>query len=864
MKIPFSRPTIPKFTKSNGEAKSSRPSSPAQAARDAGMALTKKADATAKSVDDQFYSGKRTVKAEDFDKLYGYEFIIYNASDTKIIERITLPINPQSIEIDIPAATNLTVTMKGIVEETNAAPLRSIRISGTTGVIPGNASSAGTQTGTNPNNFFTDLVSYATRNTIREFNRTVGQVNRVAATLSGAPQKTNVLNYTSEELKKNQTIISGYQFFHSLGKFFDRYLSEKKSNRNLRLAFHMYKDQAYYDVSFGGYRLSKQPGSLEYFYSINLTAYRRRDWADIARKKPALPLATQIENINQINKILNGLRQSKTAVFAAMRVFAGIRSDIEATLITPVNELNIFLTTTISSARQAADYTGLIGSTTLKNAFTQAWSTNWKTGFSSDKEKNVNEALQTADGSYSTTGALKTATDGENTQAGDQAALDPENGAAATIFTTSPSENILNSEATDKLLKDVSIEDLQLSTEVLELIEKEELRISLLTADDFRLKRDAMQDFVASISEAYGGGNETFNRINGLPAPKQTFRTLGTEEVDALDKLNDMLMAYDTAIKYLDTLEPSDENDYLTFYGNQAREIGIPFDSSTSVFYAPYPYGASLQSLALLYLGDADRWTEIVAANALKPPYIDEEGFDVVFIGSGAGNTATVATSENLYVGQKVKITSNAANPSYRKIVAIDILTASECILTFDGDPNMANYTVNDNAKLSAYLPGTINSQSLIAIPSDTPVNVPGKIKTVPGVEDINGLNRLAKVDFLIEDSGDMVWSSNGDVKIAYGLTNIIQAAKIKVKTNRQSLVNDPTFGSAVDVGVNVADIDASAYLENLQNSFADDSRFESLEMATIQLVGPTFSVNILAKIADTSVYLPIEARVPI
>lgn len=822
------------------------------------------------AINDQFLRWS-SLKGDDFARNFGYEFVIYElfpGGGGKIHDRMPLPLNPQSIQVDVPAATSLSVTMKGILEESNGAPLRPIRISGTTGMLPISGRAAGQNA--NTSNALADIATYAFKNTLRQVDRTISQVGRTIAAFSGSPQKMSYLNYQPDQIS---SLTTGYEFFHRLMRFLDYYLAAKKTNRRLRLAFHMYKDQMYYDVALGSYSFTKNAGSMEYMYNVAVTAYRRRSTPDVYKNSGVARLGqralqpTQVEALNALASAVNGIRQAKVALAQSFRVLAGIRADIESTFITPVNELNMFVTNLVNLPRQAIEYYRVVGLAAMGQAFSDAYYNNWKNGFDL-KEKDVNDAARNADVSGMGTTSDQLANQGEADQArlsGDslksvEAGTSPISG----MLSDDPAANVLNESSIAQMLDGVNPDDLPLSDAAREAMASEDLRLSLLTPDDFRQRRDTIAAFVASISEEFGGGSSTYNRVNGLPEPAQTFRQLGTEEIDILDKLNDVLMGYDAAIRSMEEVTPDVNNDFYSYWAEQARAANIPFREAPSVFYAPVPLGASMEAIALTYLGDSERWVEIVAANALRPPYIDEDGFDVPFVGSGAGNTATLAAPDNLYIGQKVRLASDTQRPNPRKIVGIQILSSTETLVTFDGEPNLANFTVAQNAIVKAFLPGTVNSESLIAIPSDSPVTVSGKIKTAPGVEDLNGLVRIAKADLMIDSTGDMVVGSDGDIKIAYGLTNLMQAAIIKIRTKRMSLVQDPQFGNGVEPGTPVAELNARKYLDELNESFRDDLRFEGVQAAQIRINGPTMEVNVLVRVANTDVFLPIAARVPI
>jgi hypothetical protein len=74
-----------------------------------------------------------------WNKVYPYQLIIVEKTASGYANTgkvFTLPIPPTDMQISTPFAITTSVTLGGIVEEHNGAPLRQIQFSGTTGVVP--------------------------------------------------------------------------------------------------------------------------------------------------------------------------------------------------------------------------------------------------------------------------------------------------------------------------------------------------------------------------------------------------------------------------------------------------------------------------------------------------------------------------------------------------------------------------------------------------------------------------------------------------------------------------------------------------------------------------------------------------------
>src|SRR5271166_1809368 len=105
------------------------------------------------------------LNTSDFRQPYSYELCIFDG--VNVIDSIVLPIAPQHIQMTTPPAINTTVTMKGIIEEHNGAPLRNITISGTMGVAPIDLMQSGTQSSSNA---ITSYLNTIFKNTIQSVN----------------------------------------------------------------------------------------------------------------------------------------------------------------------------------------------------------------------------------------------------------------------------------------------------------------------------------------------------------------------------------------------------------------------------------------------------------------------------------------------------------------------------------------------------------------------------------------------------------------------------------------------------------------------------------------------------------------------
>lgn len=753
--------------------------------------------------------------AEDF----GYAFAIEeNGSYVKINGQNAVyrfPINPSNISIDTPVATSTEVTMKGIFETHNGAPLRRISISGTTGVFPTFKS---LDTSKESQSSVSKNLDYAFKNTLKSVSAVVDSVNKsITAFESGGNQGTsgplnrnfNGINLTNPEPTPNNPgaaiskffnqnekssnnnktdyEVTGFAKIHDLKRFLDFYISAKKEveNSKWRLVFYMKKDDEKYYCTLNSYSIQKAAGTIEYNYSIQLTSWRRTPIiGGVVKKKKAIPTKA---TSTVLSNITNGLKKSREVIAKSIDVLYGIRSDVYGSLIAPLGELYLLGADIVGAKKSLDDFLQSPDTVKgLKQAILDYVIKNPEIIANLD-EKYVPPFIQlnpaeNYDLIVGIRGRRKRLPSGDFFTLQDQEA-DERPDYYFNFYSKIPLDDL---NLTDDMNKDIQ-----------SLIDKSRS----LTSGDIITRRNTMANFIKSVSDALGGGSSTYNRISNQGAVKKTYKKLNTSDIALLSNFNEILMQTDALISAMDKAETEVTEDYYTFYKDYATNSGLVFsDQNVSKFYVPFQHGASLEMLALTYLGDPDRWIEIASLNSLKAPYIDEVGTSIKILASSGGNTLLVGSDKNLYIGQVVEISSSTQIKTIRKIRSVDVINSAQTLITFEESTglNLTAYKPSENAVIKVYAPNTVNSDMLIAIPSTTTPIQDSVFKITPELSDLDKLARIAKIDLLLDTQGDLILSGGGDIKLAVGLANITQAAMMKLKTKTNQLLQAPEYGNPV------------------------------------------------------------------
>jgi len=403
----------------------------------------------------------------------------------------------------------------------------------------------------------------------------------------------------------------------------------------------------------------------------------------------------------------------------------------------------------------------------------------------------------------------------------------------------------------------ITTSDLSIPPTVQAKITAERQRVRNYTRQDFANILASMQSTSENFADFVGAGDTTFNTtFNRTPVPAT--RTPSDNDFEVLFQFNAMIMSLNRFAAYNNlSAIPTNPMDFAAGFFSGTS---IPFQSTTGKFLIPFPYGATLEMLAAMYLGTPDRWEEIATLNGLREPYVDEVGFTVPLLTNGNGSQVAVASDQNLEVNQLVYLYAGGQPRSTRHILSITPINGgSYFVLVLDGDPNLGNYTTAQGAYLQAYLPGTVNSQMSLYIPSSQQAPTPEyDTPGVPGLNPFQNFFNVGGVDLLLTSTGDLVVTPDGDCRLAIGITNIVQSVWLAFNTPQGSLIRHRSYGFPKLAGANIADTPATSILQAAKGLFAGDPTFTGVQNVTVNLRGPTASITMGVGVAGSSNILPI------
>lgn len=741
----------------------------------------------------------------------------------KPLASFKLPINPQDIRITTPFASKLTITSDGVYEEHNGVPIKQIEFSGTMGFLPNRKASGQIDGRLTP---FGQLASAIAPNAVRAVSQTISSSQNLVSSFNSLISNP-LSNVPGSNKNTTEAILTGYGQYHLMRLFLEGYSMLKISNggNKYRLALHIPKDNVTYLITPGSLTHHKSVDSpMEQRYSFNATA-----WSTINLFGANSPREQQ--GLNEFNllkgKILDVLLNTRRTLSQFRNTLQAVKSDYSQTIAGPLNLAILALKDLGGVGKTLVDYGGELGSFVKSVSPTIILNLDAFPSLSpsvKSKAKSAQQDLLSSKNSVDNQGQLQPVTGSTSSQSTNSVPFSQQQGVN------------LDSSTMFEIMNSIPVSSVALTSGQLQVVNQFNDQASLLRRRDYE---------------------QLISNINDLQAALEN-SGLDDNKFDIDYALNDTkihLYGLISDNSYDEQFSP----DAMEYWKTKANSAGMRFEDSSSKFSVPFPLGGTLEWLAQTYLDDPTRWLEIAALNNLQEPYVDEDGFEYEFTSNGNGNQFNISSAVNLFVGQKILLSSNTQHLSSRSIVIIEKISSTNYLIQVDGDSDLSNFKVSENAKMKAYLPYTINSSSRIYIPSPLPSLVPDEsTKTINFIPDTD-LIRFAKVDLLLTQSGDLSISSDGTANLAFGAANLVQAARLMLLASLQSVLLHPTYGNPLEVGEVTANITPEKLKEAINSTFEGDPRFGGLESFRLDLNAPKAQLSLMTNITFNNAVLPLN-----
>lgn len=761
------------------------------------------------------------------------------------IWKFTLPIPPDGLSFEMPFASQVRATMGGVIEENNGAPFRMINLRGSFGVVFGKDVAPSLKPASFVESVFAGTITQA-----QNLQGAVAQLQTLGGNAGATSTAIPVADFVDEtKLGK----LTGYFQYRLLQYFLEAYaeLKRTKDGDKARLAFCMWKDEAVYLTTPGSFstdRTADRP--MEYPWRLSLKAWKRVKLEQGVGEILSKYVPVQ-RSPDKLARLLTIIQDARRVLQTARKTILALGGDVNRTLFEPLRQVALFAKDALAVPLSVADLADAVIKD-AKSAILELKSAN----------QDVADFPQNANDRFAQVGGAAASVDVQSGNAA-LAALaaelrdDPKKTARpahpANALFANPQDNF-------DLFSTIQLGDLHLAPAVTAKVAADRAQARAMTRADFQSHLGNIRATSDAYANKVGLGADTYNRTYGLPTPPATSHQPTDQDFEILNALNNASIEVARLVATNDNA-PQTKVDALQQYAGLAQQSGVAFTVPTSKYSVPFPLGSSLEMLAQRYLGDTTRWLEIAALNGLQQPYVDEEGFALPLLVNGADNVVVVEDGTNLFVNQVVWIQAPAVPRTRRHVLQIDQVD-TQVFVTLDGDSDLGQFTTLGLASLQAFLPNTVNSQSVIFIPSSqTPTYQSFNTVAIPNLDSLDPLVQIGGVSLLLDSNMDLILTPDGGSKWAAGLTNVIQNVKIAFSVRQGTLLLHPRFGLPLKVGMSVADLNTTDAVQALQAMFINNPSIASVNAAKISVDGGVVNVGVNLELAQTGQIVPVSVE---
>jgi hypothetical protein len=764
-----------------------------------------------------------------------------------------LPITPQQLSISDAFSINTSATLVGILEEHSGVRFKNITVQGTFGVWPDRQSiSLPPGTPSILQSIFANTLTSA-QNVATQFTSIINNIT----TGSNASKPTTVRpgdtsGGPSGGGDPDHGLSTGYYQTTMLQQFLEQYAEAKRNpaNAGWRLVFDIPKQNQSFVVTPIGFTWNENVNKpMEIDYNLQLKAWRR---IDLNAKLVPVPLQVTQLTPGALQNILNTIQAAQNTAAAATNLIGAVRSDVD-------NVLNIIRQTGIL-VKQLAGVA--LAANDLPSQLTSDTKSTISTFIATIQPSNLFGAASTDPTTLKAIAAITALSATAEGLSPTAVALHQIGSSAAASATLNPSNAVFTNPLQYPLLfSQVPVNSLTLNTAQQNALQNELNTVNAFTVQDLKNMRATMLTLCTQLSNSFGAGNAYYDTLFNQPAPLVRSEPMTLDEYNILQSFYALLESYDqlTATNELDNNQILNNMEYVSAL---AATSDIEFSIPNSKIQVPVPYGLTMEQIAMRYLGDPQRWLEIATLNFLQEPYLDENGFVLPLLSNAYGRNIVIGSNEDLFIGQTIYLYANGQTPTARTILNIATLSPTSFLLTLDGLANLDSFTTANQAYIQAYLPGTVNSQNVIFVPSniitvpDDQINIPTSVANV-------ALVGLSKVDLLLTPQGDLAIDSRGNLQLAAGITNLVQALTIKLSTQINTSLLNPDFGLNVSPGRMVSDTSAADIYNEITNLITSDPRFSGISGLQVTLQPPSLGISLGVGLSGIQGVFPVSFQLP-
>lgn len=427
------------------------------------------------------------------------------------------------------------------------------------------------------------------------------------------------------------------------------------------------------------------------------------------------------------------------------------------------------------------------------------------------------------------------------------------------------------------IFDNTSVFDLQLTSDEISTINRNIDHVNRYVRKDFIALKNSIISARNYIADTTSTSDDDYNKIFGRKSIEGLI-DLGIKNLNLMAYFQSTIKSIDFILANIFSLDTIYVDPFALAKIN-ANNPNIDITTYNSGRLVRFNYGENLQDIAGRELGDRDKWIDIAIANGLKPPYIDEIGQKIPLLSNADGNqinisayTGTIVNIDRLFINQVILIKSNSyPSPEQRMVRNIRQAPISgEIIIELDGAKDLDRYKTSDDAYIRVFKSNTINSSFMILIPSTE--DIPDDIKqdTPWFLMGSSESEKRQKVDLMISEAGDLVFTPKDDLQLSFGLENAIQAIKLKMSIEAGEIKRHPEFGINSVAGFSNLDVSSleEILIKTISDTIKDDPRFDRIERLDVTYTQEnmvnSFNVRLAVRLSGSDSVIPITFNVSV
>ena len=307
---------------------------------------------------------------------------------------------------------------------------------------------------------------------------------------------------------------------------------------------------------------------------------------------------------------------------------------------------------------------------------------------------------------------------------------------------------------------------------------------------------------------------------------------------------------------------------------------GLSFSAPTVISTIIIPENATVQDIALMYLGDANQWENIVTLNNLVFPYITDD--PILQLGQNVGqgtltstassgaSTITVSGLTYLYAGQRVLLQSgsqyqilNITGGSFPPLGIQSTATS----FTLNVTPNLASTFPSATTVVSIYPPtgdagNILGSGATLLLPgANTTSTVTNKNTTAVSDDPL-----YFGTDIAISANGTLSLNTLGDLAVVAGLPNMNQALRNRFNTAAGSLDFHPNYGNSLETFIGLSNNGNTGFLAQISSvqTALTDPRVTRVSNSTAIVANDNVTIDLTLVLNNGKLFSPSRITVPI